>query len=109
PFAEARRGERRLERLPDLCDLAAPDQAVTLVERVPLGVEALADERQLALARFERRLLALELDPPRRELLLDPPCLLGPRLELSPLCVGELALGRRRLQLRAGAVELDLE
>src|SRR5581483_4673883 len=144
PFAEARRGERRLERLPDLCALAAPDQAVTLVERVPLGVEALADERQLALARlearldrpqlalalrervrvavggagldgdlararFERRLLALELDPPRRELLLDPPCLLGPRLELSPLGVGELALGRRRLQLRAGAVELDLE
>src|SRR5207247_10850157 len=65
PFAEARRRERQGEGLAHLGDLAAPQRAPPFEQRVPLRVDALAEEEELAFARGELRLL-------RRERLLAP-------------------------------------
>src|SRR5436305_8858153 len=61
PFAEPRRRERCDERLPHLGDLATAERALAIEERVPLCVQALADECKLALARLELRLEPAEL------------------------------------------------
>src|SRR5690348_5008637 len=75
-LAEPRRSERRVERLPRLRDLAAAQRPLAVGQRVPLRVQTLTDERELALARVELRLEPAELgigisrlDGPRRRLL----------------------------------------
>ena len=55
-FAEARRCKRRVERLPHVCHFAPAQRALAVEKRVALGVEALAHERKLTLARLELRL-----------------------------------------------------
>ena len=64
-LAEARRRERRVERLPHVRDLAPAQRALAVEERVALGVEALAHERELPLARLELRLEHGEARPRR--------------------------------------------
>src|SRR5207244_6911045 len=59
-LVEARRQERRREYLAHLGGLAAAQRALALQQRVPLRVESLADQCELALARLELRLAIAE-------------------------------------------------
>src|SRR2546425_217372 len=52
-FAEARRCERRLERAARFCGLAPVQGALASEQCISLGVEPLAHQAELVLARFE--------------------------------------------------------
>ena len=91
PFAEARRRQRRLERLPDVGDLAAAERPFAVAQLVPLRVETLAEQRELALAPFEPRLQSAQLvlrrsaRTARRRRRLRPPALARLDLARAPL------------------------